>query len=155
MPNTAHKTPRFFVSNALKDASGVTLVELLVVFSVMAALSAVLMTTINTATHRKNTQDGLIRSNMLRLVEGLEAYHTVEGVYPANTADATLSNYINNGWIDNQPVGITYNYNVNANRTQAGIMVTLNSGKKLKYRTNWAKIQECAASAVINDDSCP
>jgi len=133
---------------------GFTLVELLLVVTLIGTMTGVLISVINYSQHKKNTNDAIMRVNMEKLVTGVESYRTVEGKYPSGTTDPYLFNYLRGGWLNNEPVGSVYTYYVNSTRDQIGIITTANSGKKFKYTTTWGQIRECSATAVVGDLSC-
>jgi prepilin-type N-terminal cleavage/methylation domain-containing protein len=140
---------------------GFTLVELLLVVMLIGVMAGSLVSLINYTQHRKNAQDAIMRVNMDKLVTGIESYRTLEGRYPSDTNgdgdpsdDTRLTEYIRGGWLNNAPVGAVYVYSVNSTRDDAGIMVTLNSGKKIKYRTEWGMQKECVPTTVVTGTDC-
>lgn len=140
-------------------SKGFTLVELLITVAVISVLTGSLYSIINTRAHSRRVTDGIIRENMTKTVEGLETQYTIEKLYPTDTnLDGTPENitaYFVQGWLNGKPVGAIYTYWVNASRTAIGIVSTLNSGRVLKYRTEWNQVRECAGGTVASDVLCP
>lgn len=148
------------VSNA-RNQGGFTLVELLLVVVIIAVLTRSLYSVINYVKHKQNAQDAVMRATMEKLVTALEAYRTVEGHYPTDpngdfnpSDDPYLSNYVDISWPNGQPAGSVYRYYVDSTGYTMGLVVSLNSGKTIKYRNDWSQLQECATGASPNDGGC-
>ena len=167
MPSTKPKNPIFGFFFRENDSSvkpvcgGFTLVELLLVVSLLGIMTTILLSVINTKQQTNNANDAVMRTNLEKLVTGLESYRTIEGRYPTDPNsdgnpkdDSKISTYIRDGWLSDEPPGTVYMYSVNGSGDEAGIAVTLNSKRILKYRTAWGQIRDCAAPASAADDGC-
>lgn len=143
------------------ERNGFTLVEMLIVITIIGVLAGSLLSVINFAKHKKNAEDGVKRANLEKLVTAIESYRTVEGRYPSDpnadgnpSDDLYISNYVKGGWIVNDPPGTTYTYYVNPARDAIRIVVNLNSPASLKYTTEWSQIKQCAAGVSAVDLTC-
>lgn len=94
-----------------KSACGFTLVELLVVISIIAVLSVIGITIFSSA--QKSARDGQRISNIHNLMNALEQYNTANGRYPdacnSSTSLACCSSW---GHGDNWITGLVPNYMV-------------------------------------------
>jgi prepilin-type N-terminal cleavage/methylation domain-containing protein len=167
--NILHSLRRVNLSKYLYSINnnGFTLVELLIVVSVVAILSGITMTTLNMGQQRRNAGNAVRKATMEKLVGGIEAYFGAEGMYPANTTDSVLQRYVSN-WPTDTPAHTRYNYYVSGSRDTFVLMVPLcdydGSGalpstctREAKYRpdgTGWGKIKECDYQASPNDSTC-
>jgi Tfp pilus assembly protein PilE len=144
------------VFNASKSRSlGITLVELLLVVTVLMVLAGVLLSVINYKRHVQRADDAVRRATLQKIVNAVEMYYQSEKQYPSSVTDPALSTYMRGVWPDNQPPGAIYFYNVNTARDGIGIVVTLNtSGHYLKYRTSFHQIRECGSPCVPDNDIC-
>lgn len=134
-----------------------TLVELLIVVSVIGVLAAATVSIIDHQKQQGIARDAVKRSKMESIVVGLETYYASEGLYPSDpdndgypTDDPDLSSFIGT-WPNDTPEGALYVYDVNGGRTQAGVVVDTSWGDVYKYRTTWGEIRECQTTTPDND----
>lgn len=126
---------------------GFTLVELLIVISVIGILGGVSMQVINVKSQRNRAEDSIRLSNLEKLVSSIETYYAAEDKYPSNKNDSVLANYVTH-WPDGSPSGSTYSYATNADRSEFGLVVDLAlTEDSYKYRSEWGEIKTC-----VNDD---
>ena len=137
-----------------KHSLGFTLVELLIAISILGVLAAVTYSRLNYVKTSQNTTDALERADIQKLVSGVESYRLLEGVYPTSSADATLANYIQGGWLDDEPKGAHYTYATDASRLTFGIISTTSTGTFYKYRSEWGQIKTCNSPCVASDTVC-
>lgn len=144
--------------NLSKKPNGFTLVELLLVITLISILSGVLISTINFANQRKNAEDAIRRETIYKIVESLETYRLGErGLYPTDpnsdgnpSDDPMLATYFKNGWPNGTPNGATYSYWVSAARDTAGVTVIQNSGRVFKFRSEWGAVQNCTIPGRVS-----
>lgn len=158
MPNVA------LVKTKSISESGFTMVEILVVIAILSIISAISFNVINYKSHQENAKDALRRNNVSKLVNVMETYVLAEKRYPFDTngdgqpsfaENPMLSDYLKNSWPNNEPVGATYTYAVDASGASFGIVVANSKGDKtIKYRSTWGRIQECALGSSASTDGC-
>lgn len=129
----------------MKYNKGFTLVELLIVVSVIGILAGVTISVINPERQKAIAEDGARKSNLEKVATGIEMFFQLENYYPdqgdSNNpllgADASLlGNYIS-VW----PENFVY---IKDNDSFAVYVVTAtNSDNIFKYSTSWRKIREC------------
>lgn len=79
--------------NTLKNKKGFTLVELLVVISIISLLTSVILASLNDA--KKKSADAARVRSMTELRSALQMYHSDKGYYPSGlTLSSDLVNYI-------------------------------------------------------------
>jgi prepilin-type N-terminal cleavage/methylation domain-containing protein len=149
---------RLFFLNKRFDKS-FTLVELLVVVSIIGILSGVLLTVVKPARQQQIAQDGVRRSNIEKLAQALEAYCAAEGNCPSRNDSADAASVARTVYIKVWPTDATYTYDnnganagaTNSTAFEVWVPTATNTARYLRYNSVWAKIQECAnGGGVIN-----
>jgi general secretion pathway protein G len=141
-----------------KSTYGFTLVELLVVISILGVLAGVTISIINPVEQRKKAQDGIRLSNLEKMALGIEAYGNANGSYPLETAittvdsdyrptDPEVATFISTIPTE-QPAGAAYTYKINSSSGGFGLIVftqgsSATSGYCFKYHSDWGKIKKC------------
>ena len=135
----------------VKKNPGFTLIELVIVISVIGMTAGVLMNVINGQRQREYAQDGVFRSNLDLTVKTIETYYTAERSYPdqggANQnptagADSTTLAFYLEIW----PAGLVYN----ENGADFSIHVRKATNTDyFKYSSIWKEIRECADGTDI------
>ena len=100
---------------------GLTLVELLLVISIIGILSGITVTVINPTKQRERAQDGVKISNLQNVSAAIEAYYAGEGKYPVSNAGVPDTNVLVNPMLStylNSWPGSAYIYNT---MTEGGI----------------------------------
>lgn len=141
---------------------GFTLVELLVVISLVGILAGVTISIINPVKQRKVAEDGVKQSNLQKFALGIEAYGNANSSYPSSitfdvnnvpTVPPDLVNFLSrrpNG----EPTGSSYNYYYNAVSGNFAITVTKSdttSSQCFKYRSAWGKIKTCPDTSCLDE----
>lgn len=126
------------VSNVI----GFTLVELLIVVSVIGILTGLMVTVINPTTTSKKARDGIRKSNVAKLAEAVEAYNASEGSYPSSKGNLSPV-YVKNDPDGRPQAGDIYNYDKYGSGSAACVWIRMESKSGcLKYRTNWGEVRE-------------
>jgi len=77
---------------------GLTLIELLLVITIIGILSGITVAVINPTRQKNTALDGVKVSNLQNVAAAIEAYYAGEGIYPTNNsgvpAGAMLSTYL-------------------------------------------------------------
>ena len=125
---------------------GFTLVELLVVVSLVVILVGLTLRVINPSGLKDETSDGVQRATLAKLVSGIEAYYSVEGHYPLNLSDPDLPYYVEvAAWPDE--------YSYWSDGVDEYVIVVENSlGEYFKYHSSWSEIDSCTDGG--NNDVC-
>lgn len=138
--------------------SGFTIIELLFVVVIISIISGVFISGINYRQKMLRAADSAKKGNVLKIVEGIEAYRIAEGSYPLDSngdgtpmEDGVLTVYLNE-WPDGSPEGAVYSYW--SSGAAFGLVVSIQDGDFYKYRSEWAEIRYCGAT-VASNNLCP
>jgi len=133
----------FNKKQVLGKFSGFTLIELLVVVTLIAILTGILFRVMNVSGIQAEGDDAVRIANLGKLADGIEAYYSIEAVYPPSAADA--SDYIEY-WPNGTPAaGDVYSYDPAADGSSCVISVPDSRGTCYVYDSTVGKIQEGAA----------
>jgi len=151
-----------------KSTGGFTLVELLVVISLIGILAGVTVSIINPIKQRRAAEDGVRQSNLQKYALGIEAYANANGEYPATIevnennvpTDEEVKLFVSKVPNDEPTDGLDYTYKSSDSGVSFGVSVPMISDdtKCLKYTSSWGKIKECVVADCGEDttgnDSC-
>lgn len=100
----------------MTNKKGFTLIEVLIVVAMIAALSGVVVNVINRRGQVDATKNSVVRTNLKKLEEGLHNFRIIEGYYPKDTNsddnimdEAGVATQISN-WPNGTPEGALYSY---------------------------------------------
>jgi prepilin-type N-terminal cleavage/methylation domain-containing protein len=135
------------------NQKGFTLVEILIVISLIAVLSGVTLGVVNSQQKRKAAEDAVKRSGIEKIYLGLEGYFSAEGKYPTGPDDPTLAYYMR--W-PSEPSGVVYNYIYNDGEPFVYVEKSSTGPYHIyKYYTGWSGPKECTElSDMTNPSSC-
>lgn len=132
---------------------GFTLVELLIVVVVVGILAGVVLVVLNPSKQQNVAKEATSRSNLEKLVLGIESYYAVEGIYPtvdqAGNPTSVLRTVYLKQW-PTQPTGTVYTYFVDG--LNFGVRVNKPETGCIKYHSSWRKMQDCTSCG--DDTSC-
>ena len=146
---------------------GFTLVELLVVISLVGILAGVMISIINPVKQRKIAEDGVRTSNLQKLALGIESYANANGNYPEKISvdtnnvpeDPEIAVFISRVPNDEPTKPLSYVYE-STDGTSFGVAVPMasDSTKCFKYHSSWGKIKHClietCGGGVISSEKC-
>lgn len=142
----------FSVSRYLRSNKGFTLVELLVVISLVGILAGVMISIINPVKQRKIAEDGVKMANLQKYALGIEAYGNANSFYPDEMEYGEdnvplvpeIRSFIAQVPND-EPPGAFYSYNIDSSDDSFTITVTktVDPSYCFKYRSTWGKIKSC------------
>ena len=138
--------------------NGFTIIELLIVVSVLGVLSGVVISAVNQKAQKQRAQDAVGRGRLEQLAQGLESYNATEGKYPTQTGTAPTSvpDYAANphltDYIVTWPSG--YTYVVSADQTAMAVYFQTATGSYLKYSSSFAKIKVCTSASISDPVAC-
>jgi len=136
-----------------KKSSGFTLVELLVVITILGMLASIVLLNINIKKRKDDASNAAIRSNLINLSNGLESFQAVRGSLPADAADkpdglgsSPLSDFVRAGWPDGYIYKVDQSEGYFAIYTEKAGSIT---GVYLKYSSYFGIVQECVGTVSI------
>jgi len=136
--------------NKIRCFCGFTLVELMIVVSVIGTLSGVGISLLNQGKQKNRAQDAVNLANLEKAVTAVESYFYNEGgKYPSSVPDET--NTTLNNYIKTWPEGFIYKYDAGLN--VYSIVVRRKSNTNYyKYISNCFRIMECVSSVSSTED---
>lgn len=126
-------------------SKGFTLVEVLISISLLAILSGAIISVINTQRNRVRAEDGVKRTNLQKIIEGLNSYKYIEGDYPTDISQASA--YIT--W-----PGAEYVYTVVEDSYMAYVPQSADTGLIFKYYPGWEGIRSCSSADIVDPTTC-
>ena len=147
-----------------KDHLGFTIIELLMVITIIGIVSGVTLTTINVQRQREIAQDGVLRENLQKVSEAVESYRILEGTYPESCSDVPTNCSGNDALdelVDNWPADIEYVTDSDESEFAVYANSVIDDEKYYKYSSDWSdtsdddgSMQECGADQVDTVGGC-
>jgi prepilin-type N-terminal cleavage/methylation domain-containing protein len=136
----------------MKSEHGFTLIEMMVVVSVLGALSAVVISVINTQAHRQRAQDAVNIAQLEQVSQAIESYQAFHGSYPSVSgtipnyaADPDLAGYIAAAkW----PSGLAY---VTNGTNFAAFFAAGDGHSYYTYGSSYGEVRHCGVAATSAD----
>jgi general secretion pathway protein G len=85
-------TGRTIVTGKWRNARGFTLMELLIVITLIVILAGIAMSTHSTSVRR--AKESVLKENLFRLNDSLDQYYADKGTWPADLSALVTENYI-------------------------------------------------------------
>jgi prepilin-type N-terminal cleavage/methylation domain-containing protein len=151
----------------INNREGFTLVELLIVISLIGILASVSLSILNPKKQRNVAEDGVRQSNLEKYALGIEAYANANGKYPDATAmtadasgipnDAEVHIFIQK-FPTNEPTSpLAYPYAVlnDGSSFSLYVMKASDANSCFRYLSIWGKIKVCpiANCTGLSDDA--
>jgi len=153
--------------NYRQKQSGFTMVELLLVVSIIGILSAVMISVINVSKQKGTARDGVRMANVEKLVAGIESYFAAEkGLYPIDADTINVASVFRTIYVKNWPQGLDNDGKMNEavwgykySQLDSGdnfVLYAKNSGGQgcYKYRSDWGKMQDCKEANCDTTANC-
>jgi len=147
----------------LKSKNGFTIIELMIVVSLISLLSGIVLSVVNSGKQQKRAQDATNLSSLTKLASAIESYYYGEGQYPAKSTSDPNGNPLNNSantslnqYIKTWP-GTTFYYITDGSSPPSKFDVyvqKLVDGRYYKYRSSQAAVCDCSATSVTTIDTC-
>lgn len=144
-----------------------TLIELLIVVSVIGILTTVLIGVISPRRAQGSARDGVRIANVEKLAQSIETYYAAEGKYPpltemGNTNTPTtaqisgvLDEYIKN-WPEASGAGYEYGYYLDGSGNSFVLTVKSERGATscIKYSSTASKVLQCKECGTVSAATC-
>ena len=91
-PTIATGNPASAKAAARRASSGFTLMELLIVITLIVVLAGIAMSTYGTSVQR--AKEAVLRQNLVQLNDSIDQYHADKGTYPADLSALVTENYM-------------------------------------------------------------
>ena len=133
------------------ERSGFTLIELLIVVSILGILSGVLYVVINPESIRGTARDSVRLSNVRKLVEAIESYANMEGMYPEDKDALIGSTYLAN-WPTDEPLsGDSYTYTYYSPTDSFEVYTKKSDSRYYVYPSDEGRIMDCPTDTYTPD----
>jgi prepilin-type N-terminal cleavage/methylation domain-containing protein len=128
---------------------GFTLIETLVVITVIGVVSAVTMSVVNQGTSQDRARDGVRLSQLSNFAEVVESYRNFTGDYPATCTDTDCPDLVPE-FLNVYPTGLVYTYT--AATDSFSVATQAHSGNFYKYDSSWVTVLDCPlATSTFGD----
>lgn len=137
--------------------NGFTLIELMIVVSVIGVLAGVTMRIIDPQHQKAIAEDAVVQQRVSDLAVAIETYRTAEGSYPDegttnNPLESEATGDIAAVYIANWPEGFVYNVSGDSFSIHA---TKSTSNDIYKYSSSWDEVRECGSTTSDSlVDSC-
>ncbi len=140
-----------FQRHLKQNSQGFTLVELLLVVTVLGILSAVTISTLNQQAQRERAADVVRLAQLEQANQAIQSFEAVEGYYPPEVGgvptDTKLSEYLIN-W----PAGVEYR--VDSSTNSFAIYTELSDNNFNKFSTAWEGVAHCSPTNIDSISVC-
>jgi len=127
-----------------------TLIELLIVVSLIGILGGIMISVINPAAQRAKAQDGIRLANIQKISEAIETFRTAEGKYPATGSGGNPLNGVDvtvlGAYLQTWPTDTTYTYGTTGSDFVVYTTLATNTNGYVKYDSSWGKTTTCYAA---------
>lgn len=135
---------KLLVNLPMRIRSGFTLIELIIVVSLLGILTGVTLSVINPQHMKNQSADSVRVANLQKIVEAAETYNSLEGGYPTSL-ELQNSAYIAN-WPDGSPLTTdTYTYSQIGGGTGYSVQVPSSTGGYYAFESSEGFVKECNA----------
>ncbi|MBI2414471.1 prepilin-type N-terminal cleavage/methylation domain-containing protein [candidate division WWE3 bacterium] len=152
-----------FKTTVTQPQYGFTLIEILLVISMIGVLSAISVSLINPKSSSGKARDGVRIANVKSISESIESYRQVEGSFPATSDATTATSELRKVYLRKWPEPISDEGSLDAtnwsyvyfNTGSDGFLVySPNSlGGCYKYQSDWGKVMTCPISECKSEFS--
>jgi len=146
----------------IKNENGLTLVELIMVLTLIGILSAILVSIINPQRQRDYAEDGVSRANLTKACAAIEAFYEAENqVYPLEgTANNPLDGSVDpisdtlSFYLKVWPTGFVYNRDASGSAFSIHVPLA-GTTNYYKCTSTWKNTRECGSTTDLNViDAC-
>jgi general secretion pathway protein G len=128
---------------------GFTLIELIIVVSIIAILSGIVILVINPAFYQGKARDGRRKTDLAVLQNSLELYYEENGSYPGSGNLAALDpTYISN--VPSDPKGGNYNYFSNGTHYEINVALEQDAASMANDGGNNDNLYEVGTDLTIS-----
>ncbi len=138
--------------NDLNDIYGFTLIELIIVVTIVGIMGGVMLVLVNPRRVEDRTRDSMRITNLQKIAGVADSHHASNGVYPAEQDGRFESSYLS-VWPEDEPVeGDVYTYEYDLDSNTYMIHVTGSGDSYLIYRSQLGRTMRC--KELYDEDTC-
>lgn len=126
---------------------GFTLVEMLLVVSLLGIITVLTLTVINAEAQKKRAKDAVLRSRLEQYIQSIESYGADGGFFPISSNGAPSGSSLDELLVSwDSAAG--FKYVVNGAKTNFAVYVPVSNGSYYKYAYSWDKIKNCKPESI-------